>query len=84
MNTSSTPSVDSNMTLLATLQKQMLAIKESHPEWYAEYEDRDPMTAPRADLEFLLENAPTEFAGGLIVGVMLFRQQMAILTARHF
>ncbi|HBJ86951.1 MAG TPA: hypothetical protein DDZ88_24450 [Verrucomicrobiales bacterium] len=84
MSNSTKPILDSGMNLLATLQKQMLVVKEQYPDWYAEYEDRDPMTAARADLDFLLESAPTEFVAGLVVGVMLFRQQMAILTGRHF
>jgi len=71
-------------SVLLQLQEKMAAIKESHPDWFAEYEDRDPMVADREVLAHMLETAPTEFTQGLIVGIVMLRQQIAIVTERLY
>lgn len=73
-----------DVTVLLQLQKKMALIKDAHPDWFAEYEDRDPITADQETLSHLLDTAPTEFAQGLIVGIIVFRQQMSILTGRSY
>lgn len=73
-----------DVSVLLSLQEKMVSIKESDPEWFAEYEDRDPMVADRASLKMLLDTAPNEFAQGLIVGVIMLRQQIAIVTDRPY
>lgn len=71
-------------TVLLHLQQKMIEIREADPEWFAQYEDRDPITADSETLRSMLDSAPNEFAGGLIVGFIIFRQQLAILTGRPF
>lgn len=71
-------------SVLLQLQKKMASIKESHPDWFADYEDRDPMVADRQTLALMLETAPTEFAQGLIVGIIMLRQQISIVTERPY
>lgn len=71
-------------SVLLQLQEKMASIKESHPDWFADYEDRDPMVADRQTLALMLETAPTEFAQGLIVGIIMLRQQISIVTERPY
>ncbi|CAN0418233.1 unnamed protein product, partial [Phaeothamnion confervicola] len=58
MSKTSNVAAEPGINLLEVLQGQMLAIKEHHPDWYAEYEDRDPITASREHLEELIQTAP--------------------------
>ena len=72
------------VALLEGMRQKMLAIKDQDPQWFAKYEDSDPITAPRETLEMLLDEAPSDYACGLITGIMAFRQQLAIITDRSF
>jgi hypothetical protein len=71
-------------SFLEEMRARLIDIKRDHPDWYAFYEDEDPMTSDRSTLEQMLADAPTEYAQGLITGIMAFRQQIAILTDRSF
>lgn len=66
------------------LQRKMLEVRESHPQWYAEYEDNDPYTADRQTLAHLLSTAPTDFAAGVIAGITTIRMQISFITDRPF
>lgn len=59
-------------------------LRENHAEWFFDYEDFDPMTAPREVCEALLVSAPTEWARGMIAGIMVMRSQLAMITGRGF
>ncbi len=63
-------------------QQQILAAE--HPAWYQEFEDIDPFVANREDVEDLVRRAPTEFASGVLCGILMFRQQLAAITGREF
>lgn len=69
---------------LVRAQQEFAQARAEHPEWSAQFEDADPVTAEREVVEALLESAPTPFLAGLLVGFMMFRQQMAIITGRPF
>lgn len=58
--------------------------EQDNPDWYQRYEDIDPCIATRAEVTTLLESAPDHFCRGLVAGIMLMRQQVAILTGREF
>lgn len=64
---------------------QMQKLSETHPDWYAEYEDSQmDIGCDREVLEGLLTTAPTPFAQGVMFGKIMFRQQVASLTERPF
>ena len=70
--------------VLHDIDRNRDALRRDHPEWWQDYEDFDPMTAARPVCEALLQNAPTEWARGMIVGIMLTRQSVANITGREF
>ena len=49
-----------------------------------EFEDIDPFVADRVAVEDLVRRAPTEFASGVLCGILMFRQQLAAVTGREF
>ena len=59
-------------------------IAQSHPEWFADFEDRMPDFAPRSQVLDLLERAPTEFARGLMYGKLLARVEIAQVSGVPF
>lgn len=69
--------------MAAFLQQQKI-LAEQFPHWYAAFEDIDPFIADRADVESLLKQAPNEFASGILCGIIMFRQQLAVMTGREF
>lgn len=54
------------------------------PGWTSDFERVDVCIADRADLQALLDNAPTEYHAGLISGAMLVRESIAACTGREF
>lgn len=76
--------VGREMSLLETVRLELVRVQAQHPEWFADYEDIDPYTAERRFVEELLEASPTEFARGLVTGILLMRQQIALVTGRGF
>jgi hypothetical protein len=72
------------LPLLLYLREKLVSVREKYPEWYAQYEDSDPVTADSKTLNHLLSTAPDPFVAGLVAGVMMFRQQLAVLTGRPF
>jgi hypothetical protein len=84
MMTTDAQVVGQQKALLEVMKDKMDMIKAEHPNWHAEFEDVDPFIADRAEVERLLQDAPTEFASGLITGIMVIRQQVAIVTGREF
>ena len=54
------------------------------PDWFAYFEDVQAFSAPKSDLMELLRTAPTPFARGLIYGIVLMRQELAVVTGRDF
>ncbi len=84
MTETNATNTDAGVDLLQMLHQQMQSVQANHPDWYADYEDGDVFTASREVLSELVNTAPTDFARGLLVGVMMFRQQLAIITGRSF
>ncbi len=84
MSNTTTEAPGSETSVLMLASRHLAELKESHPEWYADYEDSDPITASREDIDRLLSSCPSEFVQGLLVGIMMFRQQMSIITGRTF
>jgi hypothetical protein len=74
------PEVDLLMQVKGTMDE----LKSEYPAWCDEYEDVDPITAERASCERLLQTAPNPWAAGLVSGIMLFRQQLALVTSREY
>jgi hypothetical protein len=59
-------------------------LAREHPAWLQDFEDLDPFVAVRADVEDLIQRAPTAFASGMLCGIFMFRQQLAAVTGREF
>ena len=55
----------------------MASLSSSHPDWMAMYEDADPMAV--GPLQELLDNAPNEFATGVIIGKLSILREMPTL-----
>ncbi|HWS26698.1 MAG TPA: hypothetical protein VN259_09040 [Xanthomonadales bacterium] len=72
------------VTHLEVFIRHQKVLAEQHPQWYQEFEDIDPFVADRADVEDLVRRAPTEFASGMLCGILMFRQQLAAMTGREF
>lgn len=72
------------LAFLRQVEEQWEPIRREFPAWYADFEDIDPFVAERAFVQHLLETAPTEYARGVVVGIMLIRQQIAMVTGRGF
>lgn len=68
--------------LLLDLGEELKKIQESHPAWYADWEDIDPTVAERPDVERLIQTAPNEFCRGLMVGILFQRQSLGAFTGR--
>jgi len=60
------------------------ALRESHPEFYAELEDSDIDVANRAEFVSLMERAPNEFVRAYLFGKFTMREFYASLTGREF
>jgi hypothetical protein len=48
-------------------------------DWYRQFDDMDPFTATRDEIDLLRRTAPTPFAKGYLTGLMIMRQQPAPL-----
>lgn len=67
---------------VAKAHRALSALNESHPEWYATFEDADPDVCTQQQLMELLETAPTSLARGFLMGKLTLRQTYAALTGR--
>jgi hypothetical protein len=66
------------------MQQRFGQLRIEHPQWFAEFEDADPIIAPKAVLEELMRSAPTEFAQAYLLGIYNFRLQLSVLTGTEF
>jgi hypothetical protein len=66
------------------MQQHFAQLRIEHPEWFADFEDADPIIAPKSVLEDLLRTAPTEFAQAYLLGIYNFRLQLSVLTGTEF
>lgn len=72
-------------TSIESCVAELQDIANSHPDWWAEYEDAQiDIGSDRETLDRLLKSAPTQFAKGVVFGKIVFRQQIASLTGRPF
>ncbi|MEJ8837590.1 hypothetical protein [Ramlibacter sp. AN1133] len=78
------PASSKELLFLRAVDEELASVKESHPAWYADYEDIDPFTADRDLVEHLLQTAPDGYTRGLITGMLLIRQQIAAISGRGF
>ena len=69
---------------LDIFMKHRAILAEKFPDWFQEFEDVDPFVADRQVVEALVLEAPTEFASGVLCGILMFRQQLAAVTGREF
>jgi hypothetical protein len=72
------------LAFLRTADAALAGVRTQHPDWYADYEDIDPFVADRELVEHLLQTAPDDLTKGLIMGMLLIRQQIAAVTGRGF
>lgn len=57
-------------------------LRETHPEFFAYFEDVDPDTAPRAELVDLMASAPNAQVKYFLFGHLAARMAMAAATGR--
>lgn len=65
-------------------QRILAELFDRYPDWAEHYDDTDPFSASREELQDLLEGAPTDAAAMLIFGFIDARVQMAAMTGRPF
>ncbi len=70
--------------LIRACASQLELATDLAPEWFAYFEDSQAFSAPKADVLELLRSAPTPFAAGLMYGIYLMRQELALMTGRDF
>lgn len=74
-----------NVNDVGSCIEQMQNVSETHPQWWADYEDAQmDLGCDRSVLEGLLATAPTPFAAGVVFGKIVLRQQIASVTERPF
>lgn len=59
-------------------------LTESHPDWFARFEDSDLMTMPASELVELLDSAPSYEARGYMAGILSARMHMCLVGGRPF
>lgn len=69
---------------LASCEKKMNELRETHPDWYELFEDTFPDNAPRAEVVELMASAPTDFAKGMMFGKFSMRLELEAVTGRAF
>lgn len=66
--------------------KEMFAeiegLRETHPEFFAYFEDVDPDTAPRAELVDLMASSPNDQVKYFLFGQLAARMALAAITGR--
>lgn len=67
-------------SMFAEIQK----LRDSHPDYFAWFEDVDPDTASRSDLTDLMVSAPTEQVKFFLFGKFSMRLMIATVTGREF
>lgn len=77
-------SIGQQNEVLRACAGKLEVLAEQHPEWFAIFEDSQAFSAPRSELLELLRAAPDPFAAGLVYGIFLMRQEMAVMTGREF
>lgn len=70
--------------LIRACASQLEYAADQAPEWFAYFEDSQAFSAPREDVLELMRTAPTPFAAGLMYGIFLMRQELAVMTGRDF
>ncbi len=70
--------------LLDMIMAERDYLREHHSQWWFDYEDFDPLTASREVCETLLASAPTDWARGMMAGVIVTRNDLALVTGRGF
>ncbi|MDF2461835.1 MAG: hypothetical protein K0Q43_70 [Ramlibacter sp.] len=67
-----------------TWADEIQRIKVIAPEWHEDFEESDPFIAPRPVVQRLMDTAPDAWARGLIMGIDMFRVQIAACTGRVY
>jgi hypothetical protein len=52
--------------------------------WLDRFDAIDPFISSQADVQFLIDTAPTPLARGLVIGVDMFRRQLEAVTGRPY
>lgn len=63
---------------------QIQSLRDTHPEYFAYFEDVDPDVASRADLLDLIASAPTDAVKFFLLGKFTMRMAIAAVTGREF
>ena len=60
------------------------SLRDSHPDFFANFEDVDPDTATRSELVDLMERSPTDQVRFFLFGKFTMRLMIASVTGRAF
>lgn len=69
-------------SILKTMFAEIEGLRETHPEYFAYFEDVDPDTAPRAELVDLMASAPNAQVKYFLFGKYTARLAQATATGR--
>lgn len=70
--------------LIRMLSDRFAMVADERPDWWAYFEDCQAFTAPKEDILELARCAPNDFAAGVMYGIYLMRQELAVITGRDF
>jgi hypothetical protein len=70
--------------IVKNMFSEIETLKETHPEFFAYFEDVDPDTAPRAELVDLMASAPNDQVKFFLFGKFTMRLTLAAVTGREF
>lgn len=70
--------------IIKPLFSEISSLKESHPEYFAYFDDMDPDTSPRAELVDLIASAPNDKVKFFLFGKFMMRLTIASVTGREF
>lgn len=68
--------------LLDRCQAELEQIRDTHPDWFAYFEDRDPDICSRAEMMELIDTAPTVAARQFLFGKYSLRLTISMITGR--
>ncbi len=66
------------------LAPQLELLQQNHPSWFQRYEDTPLESASSTELQELLQQAPNDFATGLVLGVFRARLFLSSITGQTF
>lgn len=71
-------------TIVKKMFSEIESLRDSNPDFFADFEDIDPDTATRSELVDLMEKSPTDQVRFFLFGKFTMRLMIASVTGRAF